>query len=131
MKYNMKIYTRQENCSSLVAKICNKEIWHAHLISKDRAKDLRLRKNSNSCAKKHQCHYEDTSDLVKLKNNYGLTAKTLENQLSLSSKPVLCMVMTFLGHANQEAHSIRKTNIAMLLTKDLYPLAKYVTILSE
>ena len=60
-----------------------------------------------------------------------MTAKTLENQLSLSSKPVLCMVMTFLGHANQEAHSIRKTNIAMLLTKDLYPLAKYVTILSE
>ena len=41
------------------------------------------------------------------------------------------MVMTFLGHANQEAHSIRKTNIAMLLTKDLYPLAKYVIILSE
>ena len=39
--------------------------------------------------------------------------------------------MTFLGHANQEAHSIRKTNIAMLLTKDLYPLAKYVIILSE
>ena len=57
MKYNMKIYTGRENCSSLVAKICNKEIWHAHLTSKDRAKDLHLRKNSNSCTKKHQCHY--------------------------------------------------------------------------
>ena len=39
--------------------------------------------------------------------------------------------MTFLGHANQEADSIRRTNIAMSLTKDLYPLAKDVPIPSE
>ena len=39
--------------------------------------------------------------------------------------------MTFLGHANQEAHSIRRTNIAMSLPKDSYPQAKDVPIPSE
>ena len=39
--------------------------------------------------------------------------------------------MAFLGHANQKADSIRRTNIAMLLPKDLYPLANDVTIPSE
>ena len=39
--------------------------------------------------------------------------------------------MTFLGHANQEADSIRRTNIAMSLPNELYPLAKQVPIPSE
>ena len=39
--------------------------------------------------------------------------------------------MTFLGHANQEADSIRRINIAMSLPKDLYPLAKGVPRASE
>ena len=39
--------------------------------------------------------------------------------------------MTILGHANQKADSIRRTNIAMSLPKGLYPLAKGVPILSE
>ena len=38
--------------------------------------------------------------------------------------------MAFLGHANQEADSIGRTNIAMSLPKDLYPLVKYVPISS-
>ena len=53
----MKIYARPENCSSLVVKKCKKEIWQAHLTSRYRAKDLHFQKNSNSCAKRHQCHY--------------------------------------------------------------------------
>ena len=36
--------------------------------------------------------------------------------------------MTFLGHANQEADSIRRTNITMSLPNELYPLAKQVPI---
>ena len=39
--------------------------------------------------------------------------------------------MTFLGQANQEADSIRTTNIAMSLPKDLYHLAKDVPISSK
>ena len=39
--------------------------------------------------------------------------------------------MTFLGHANQEADSIRRTNITVSLPKDLYPLVKEVPKLSE
>ena len=40
-------------------------------------------------------------------------------------------VTTFLGHANQQVDSIRRTNIAMSLPKDLYPLAKYLSMPSE
>ena len=34
--------------------------------------------------------------------------------------------MTFLGHANQEADSIRRTNTAMSLPNELSPVAKDV-----
>ena len=39
--------------------------------------------------------------------------------------------MTFLGHANKEADSIWRTNIAMSLPKELYPLAMDAPIPSE
>ena len=39
--------------------------------------------------------------------------------------------MTFLGHANQEADSMRRSNISMSLPKHLYPLAKSFPIPSE
>ena len=39
--------------------------------------------------------------------------------------------MKFLGHANQEADSIKKTRIEMSLLKDLYPPAEDVSIPSE
>ena len=68
-----------------------------------------------------------TSDLVKLKNNRELTAKVIR-------KPIIPVIktrteaITFLGRANQEADCIRRTNIVMLLPKELYPLAKDVPI---
>ena len=71
-----------------------------------------------------------TSDLVKLKNSREVTAKDIRKSII----PVIqtCTeAMTFLGHANQEADSIRRTNIAISLPKDLYPLAKDVPIPSE
>ena len=39
--------------------------------------------------------------------------------------------MTFLGHANQKADSLRRTNIVMSLPKNLYSLAKDVPVTSE
>ena len=39
--------------------------------------------------------------------------------------------MAFVGHANQEVLSTRRTNIAMSLPKELYPLAKDALIPSE
>ena len=39
--------------------------------------------------------------------------------------------MAFLGHANQEGDSIWRTNIAMSLPKDLYPVVKHVPVSSE
>ena len=71
-----------------------------------------------------------TSNLVKLKNNRELTAKDAR-KLIVPVIKTCSEAMTFLGHANQEADSIRRTNIAMSLPKDLYPLAKDVPIPSE
>ena len=42
MKDKINIYARAENCSSLVVKKGNKEIWQTHLTSRHRAKDLRF-----------------------------------------------------------------------------------------
>ena len=43
-KDKTKICTRSENSSSVVVKKFNKEIWNAHLTSRNRAKDLRFQK---------------------------------------------------------------------------------------
>ena len=44
IKDKIKIYARPENCSSLVVTKCSKEIWQAHLTSRDRTKDLHFQK---------------------------------------------------------------------------------------
>ena len=108
----MKIYARSENCSSLVVKKCKKEIWQSHLTSKDRAKELRFQKIQRAVLKGTIAITQVTSDSVKLKNDRELTAKDIRNSII----PVIktsTEAMTFLGHANQEADSIRRTNIAM------------------
>ena len=71
-----------------------------------------------------------TSDLVKLKNNRELTAKDIRKSVTPVIK-TCTEAMTFLGHANQEAGPIGRTNIAMSLPKDSYPLVKDVPIPSE
>ena len=124
----MKIYARPENCSSLVVKKCNKEIWQAHLTSRDRAKNLRFQKIQKVALKGNIAILP--SDLVKMKNNTELTTKDIR-KLIIPVIKTCTEAMTFLGHANQEADSIRRTNIAISLRKDLYPLAKDVPIPSE
>ena len=71
-----------------------------------------------------------TSDLVNLKNNRELTAKGIRKSITPVIK-TCTEAMTFLGHANQEANSIRRTKIAMSLPNELYPLTKDVAIPSE
>ena len=71
-----------------------------------------------------------TSDLVKLKNNRELTAKDIRI-LIISVIKTSTQAMNFLGHANQEADSIKRTKIEMSLPKDLYPLAEDVSIPSK
>ena len=53
-----------------------------------------------------------TSDLVQLKNNRELTAKGIRKSIIPVIK-TCTEAMAFLGHANQEADSIRRTNIVM------------------
>ena len=110
MKDKMKIYARPENCSSLVVKKCNKDIWQAHLTSKDRAKDLRFQKVQKAVLKGTIAISQVTSDLVKLENNRALTAKDIRKSIIPLIK-TCTEAMRFLGHANQKADSIRKTNI--------------------
>ena len=130
MKKKMKIYARPENCSTLVVKKCNKDIWQAHSTSRDRTKELRFQKIQTALLKGTIAITQVTSDLVKLKNNRDLSSK--DNRKSIISVIKTCTkAMTFLGHANQEADSIRRTNIAMSLPNELYPLAKQVPIPSE
>ena len=130
IKEKMKIYARPENCSSPVVKKSNKEIWKAHLTSRDRAKDLRFQKIQTAVLKGTTAITQVTSDLVKLKNNRELTAKDIRKSI-ISVIKTCTEAMTFLSHANQVADSIRRTNIAMSLPKDLYPLAKDVPIPSD
>ena len=70
------------------------------------------------------------SHLVKLKINGELTAKDIRKSVNPVIK-TCTEAITFLGHANQEADSIRRAIIAMLLPKDLYPLAKDLPIPPE
>ena len=69
MKDKIRVYARPTNCSSLVVKKCNKEIWQDNLTSKDRAKDLRFQKIQIAVIKGTIAITQVTSDLVKLKNN--------------------------------------------------------------
>ena len=130
MKDKMEIYARPENCSKLVVKKCNKDIWQAHLTSRDRTKELRFQKIQTALLKGTIAITQVTSDLVKLKNNRDLSSK--DNRKSIISVIKTCTkAMAFLGHANQEADSIRRTNIAMSLPNELYPLVKDVPIPTE
>ena len=130
MKDKMKIYARPENCSKLVVKKCNKDIWQARLTSRDRTKELRFQKIQTALLKGTIAITQVTSDLVKLKNNRDLSSK--DNRKSIISVIKTCTkAMTFLGHANQEADSIRRTNIAMSLPNELYPLVQDVPIPTE
>ena len=81
MKDKMKIYARPENCSNLAFKKCNKEIWQAHLTSRDTAKDLRFQKIQTTVLKGTIIITQVTSDLVKPKNIRELSAKDIENSI--------------------------------------------------
>ena len=71
-----------------------------------------------------------TSDLVKLIINSELNAKGIRKSI-ISVIKNCALVTVFLGHANQEAGSIRRTKIALSLPKYLYSLAKDVPVPSE
>ena len=98
-----------------------------HLTSKDRADDLRFQKIQIAVQKGIIAITQVTSDLVKLKNNRELTVKDIRK----STFPVIKTSTEAMKLVNQEADSIRRTNTARSLPKDLYPLTKDVPIPSE
>ena len=87
MKGKMKIYAGPGNCSSsLVVKKCNKEICHANLTSRNRAKDLRFQKILTVVLKGTNVITQFTSDLIKGKNNREVTAKDIRQSIILVIK---------------------------------------------
>ena len=91
----------KENCSSLVVKKRNKEIWQAHLTSRDREKDLRFQTSQTAVLKSTITITQVTSDLVKLKNNRELTAKDIRKSIIPVIK-TCTEAMTFLGDENHK-----------------------------
>ena len=43
-KTKMKTYKKPQNCSDLLVKKCNKEIWQERMNAQDRNKDLKVKK---------------------------------------------------------------------------------------
>ena len=53
----MKTNKNVQNCSDLLVKKCNKEIWQERMNAQDRNKDLKLQKVQEEFSKKHFiCH---------------------------------------------------------------------------
>ena len=94
------------------------------------SKDLRFQKIETAVLKGTIAITQVTSNLVKLKNNRELFAKDIRKSIIHVIK-TCTEAITFLGHANQEVDSIKRTSIAMSLPRDLYPLAEDVPIPSE
>ena len=94
------------------------------------SKDLRFQKIQTAVLKGTIAITQVTSNLVKLKNNRELFAKDIRKSIIHVIK-TCTEAMTFLGHANQEVDSIKRTSIAMSLLRDLYPLAEDVPVPSE
>ena len=78
----MKTYKQLQNCSDLLLKKCNKEIWQKRINAQDRNKDLKVQKVQGAILKGAFAICEVTNTLINLKNNKDISGKELRLQLS-------------------------------------------------
>ena len=97
----MKTYKKPQNCSDLLVKKCNKEIWQERMNAQDRNKDLKVQKVQGAVPKGAFAICEVTNTLINLKNNKDISGKELRIQLSNVIK-ICTESLTFLGMANLE-----------------------------
>ena len=101
----MKTYKKPQNCSDLLLKKCNKEIWQERMNAQDRDKDLKVQKVQGAVLKGAFAICEVTNNLINLKNNKDISCKELRLQLSNVIK-ICTESLTFLGMANLEGDSL-------------------------
>ena len=97
----MKTYKKPQNCSDLLVKKCNKEIWQERMNAQDRNKDLKVQKVQGAFA---IC--EVTNNLINLKYKKDISGKELKLQLSNIIK-ICTKSLTVLGMTNLEGNNIR------------------------
>ena len=126
----MKTYKKPQNCSVLLVKKCNKEIWQERMNAQDRNKDLKVQKVQGAVLKGAFAIGEDTNTLINLKNNKDISSNKLRLQLSNLIK-IFTESLTFLGIANFEGDNIRRQYLSKILPPKLAPLTKDVPTPSE
>ena len=73
----MKTYKKPQNCSVLLVKKCNKDIWQERMNAQDRNKDLKVQKVQGAVLKGAFAIGEDTNTLINLKNNKDISSNKL------------------------------------------------------
>ena len=119
----MKTYKKLQNCSHLLVKKCNKEIWQERMNAQVRNKDLKVQKVQGGSS-------GVTNTLINLKNNKEISGKELKLQLSNVIK-VCTVSLAFLGMANLEGDNIRRQYSSKILPPKLASLTKDVPTPSE
>ena len=66
-KTKMKTYKKPQNCSDLLVKKCNKEIWQEQMNAQDRSKDLKVQKSTGIVLKGAFAICKVTNTLINLK----------------------------------------------------------------
>ena len=126
----MKTYKKPQNCSDLLVKKCNEQIWQERMNAKNRYKDLEVQKVRGAVLKGAFAICEVTNNLINLKNNKDISGKELRLQLSNAIK--ICIEsLTFQGMANLEEDNIRRQYLSKILQPKLVPLRKDVPTSSE
>ena len=126
----MKTYKKPKNCSDLLVKKCNKEIWQERMNAQDRNKDLKVQKVQGAVLKGAFAIFEVTNTLINLKNNKDISGKKL--RLQLSNVIIICTEsLTSLGMANLEGDHIRREYLSKILPPKLSPLTKDIPTPSE
>ena len=126
----MKTYKKPQNCSDLLVKKCNKEIWQERMNAQDRNKDLKVQKVQGAVLKGAFAICEVTNTLINLKNNKDISGKELRLQLSNVIK-IYTENLTFLGMANLEGDNIKRQYLPKVLPPKLALLTKDVPTPSE
>ena len=125
-KTKIKTYKIPQNCSDLLVKKCNKDIWQERMNAQDRNKGLKVQKFQGAVLKGAFAICEVPNTLINLKSNKDISGKELRLQLSICTEN-----LTFLEMANLERDNIRRQYLSKRLPPKLSPLTKDVPTPSE
>ena len=119
----MKTYKKPQNCSGLLVKKCNKEIWQEQMNVQDRSKALKVQKVQGEVLKGAFAICEATNILINLKNNKDILGNELRLQLSNVIK-ICTESLIFLGEVNLEKDNLRRQYLSKILPPELVPPTK-------